>query len=259
MLNMQLNRDPITRRASMAAAVALAAVTLLVAGFGVSAQSEFGSISGSIVDAKGAPLVGATLTLSNSATPSKYEIKSDASGHYEFVGLPAGDYTMLASFSGFAYLKREGLSINGNALDVNLVMQVGSIEETITVVDSEVTRQPQTPLVARPRESGAPPRLDACAARGLGGCIVPPTKIKDVRPTYPLGDASGAVELLATIGVDGRIATLDVVGDGHGGATDPTLADAAAAAVQQWEFTPTYLDGEAIPVRMKVHVTFAKQ
>ncbi len=259
MLNMQLNRDPITRRASMAAAVALAAVTVLVAGFGVSAQSQFGSISGSIVDAKGAPLAGATLTLSNAATSSKYEIKSDAAGHYEFVGLPAGDYTMLASFTGFAYVKREGLSINGNAREVNLVMQVGSIEETITVVDSEATRQPQTPIVApRAAQTRVPPP-NPCAARGTGGCIVPPTKIKDVRPTYPLGDASGPVELSATIGVDGRIATLDVVGDGHGSPADLSLADAAATAVQQWEFTPTYLDGEAIPVRMKVHVTFAKQ
>jgi hypothetical protein len=34
------------------------------------------------------------------------------------------------------------------------------------------------------------------------------------------------------------------------------LADAAASAVSQWEFTPTYLDGEPIDVRMKVHVSF---
>ena len=46
MLNVHLNRDPITRTASIAAAIVLAVVTVLVAGFGVSAQSQFGSVSG---------------------------------------------------------------------------------------------------------------------------------------------------------------------------------------------------------------------
>jgi beta-lactamase regulating signal transducer with metallopeptidase domain len=41
MLNVKLNRDPITRPASVAAALVLAVVTVLVAGFGVSAQSQF--------------------------------------------------------------------------------------------------------------------------------------------------------------------------------------------------------------------------
>ena len=49
MLNVRLNREPITRRASIAAAALLVAVTVLVAGFGVSAQS-FSTVSGSIVD-----------------------------------------------------------------------------------------------------------------------------------------------------------------------------------------------------------------
>src|SRR5258707_11657532 len=52
MLNVRLNRDPITRSASIAAAILLVAVTVLVAGFGASAQS-FSTVSGSIVDPLG--------------------------------------------------------------------------------------------------------------------------------------------------------------------------------------------------------------
>jgi hypothetical protein len=85
---------------------------------------------------------------------------------------------------------------------------------------------------------------------------VPPTKTKDVRPIYPGGGKSGGVELAAVIGADGRVSSLDVVGNGSGGPADLSLADAAAVAVNQWEFTPTYLDGEAIEVRMKVNVSF---
>jgi beta-lactamase regulating signal transducer with metallopeptidase domain len=255
MLNVKLNRDPITRSASVAAGVVLVAATVLVAGFGVSAQSQFATVAGSIVDQKGASLVGVTLTLSNAQSQSKYEIKSDSTGHYEFVGLPAGSYTLVFEFPGFATIKREGISLSGQTFRVDGVMQVGSLQETIRVVDSEIARAAQAPVVARPR-SGAV-KFDPCAGKTVGGCIVPPTKIKDVRPIYPLGAPAGDVQVAAVIGTDGRVATVDVVGDGVGGAADLALADSAATAVRQWEFTPTYLDGEPIEVRMKVNVSFA--
>jgi beta-lactamase regulating signal transducer with metallopeptidase domain len=91
MLNAQLNRDPLTRSASIVAALVLAAATVVLAGFGASAQSQFATVSGSIVDQKARPLPGVTLTLSNPQNQSKYEIKSDTTGHYEFVGLPPGN------------------------------------------------------------------------------------------------------------------------------------------------------------------------
>jgi hypothetical protein len=258
MLNVKLNRDPITRSASVAAAIILAAVTVLVAGFGVSAQGQFATVSGSIVDQKGASLVGVTLTLSNAQSGAKYEIKSDSTGQYEFVGLPAGSYMLQFDFPGFASIKREGISLSGQAFRMDAVMKVGSLQETIRVVDSDIARQPQPPMVARSKAGSNAVRFEPCAGKTVGGCIVPPTKIKDVRPIYPVGAPSGEVQVSATIGTDGRVTTVDVVGDGAGGRADPSLADAAASAVAQWEFTPTYLDGEPIDVAMKVNVTFAK-
>jgi beta-lactamase regulating signal transducer with metallopeptidase domain len=255
MLNVKLNRDPITRSASIAAALVLAVVTVLVAGFGVSAQSPFATVSGSIVDQKGLPVAGGTLTLSNAQSQSKYEIKSDVNGHFEFVGLPAGNYTLLYEFPGFASLKREGIVLAGQAFESNAVLQVGSIQETITVTDDVPTPQQQAAFAARSRAVPGP-RFDPCKNNPRGGCIAPPTKLRDVRPIYPAGAQPGSVQLDAVIGVDGRVANVDVVGDAAGNRTDPALADAAASAVSQWEFTPTYLDGEPIDVRMKVHVSF---
>ena len=255
MLNAKLNRDPITRSASIAAALVLAVVTVLVAGFGVSAQSQFATVAGTVTDQKGLAIPGGTLTLSNVQTQSKYEIRSDTNGHFEFVGVPAGNYTLLYEFLGFAYLKREGIVLAGQTFESNAVLQVGSLQETIRVIDSEESRQPAPPRVARPKDAAAV-RFNPCANNPRGGCIVPPTKTKDVRPIYPAGGKSGNVQLAAVIGVDGRVATVDVVGDANGNRTDPALADAAAMAVSQWEFTPTYLDGDPIDVRMKVNVSF---
>jgi beta-lactamase regulating signal transducer with metallopeptidase domain len=256
MLNGQLNRDPITRSASIAAALVLTAVTVVVAGFGASAQSQFSTVSGSILDQKTRPLPGVSLTLSNPQNQSKYAIKSDATGHYEFVGLPSGTYVLLFEYPGFAALKREGIALSGQALRVDAVLQVGSLEETITIVDSEAARRPPTPVVAGPLTPRPASKLSCGPDNSLGGCILPPTKTKDVRPIYPIGEKSGDVYLTAVIGADGRVATVDVVGDGSGHAADVSLSNAAANAVSQWEFTPTYLDGEAIDVRMKVTVHF---
>jgi len=50
-LNVHLDRDPITRTASIAAAVALGVVTVFVAGFGASAAGANSQpLSGSVVD-----------------------------------------------------------------------------------------------------------------------------------------------------------------------------------------------------------------
>ena len=255
MLNVKLNRDPITRSASIAAALVLAVVTVLVAGFGVSAQSQFGTVSGTVTDQKGLTIAGGTLTLSNAQNQSKYEIKSDANGHFEFVGLPAGNYTLLYEFPGFAYLKREGIVLAGQAFQSNAVLQVGSLQETITVTDTPPTPQQLAAYAARPRTGGGP-RFDPCKNNPRGGCIAPPAKTRDVRPIYPVGAKPGSVQIAAVIGADGRVASLDVVGDIAGNRTEPVLADAAAEAVRQWEFTPTYLDGDPIEVRMTVNVSF---
>ena len=158
MLNVKLNRDPITRSASIAAALVLAVVTVLVAGFGVSAQGQFATVSGTVVDQNGRPINGVRLVLANDAAQTKNEVKSDASGHYEFVGLPAGTYELMFESIGMAYLKREGLNVTGGqAAQVNAVMKIGSVKETISVTDAPDDR----PLVrgytgARPSEKPDP-------------------------------------------------------------------------------------------------------
>jgi hypothetical protein len=128
---------------------------------------------------------------------------------------------------------------------------VGSIEETITVIDDGVQRPPQgNSLRERPRV--APGRLSSCGDTPLGGNIRPPTKVRDVRPVYPTGTPPAIVELDARIGVDGFVTSVQPVGN-----VDPALANAAINAISGWEFTPTYLDCQPIEVRMRVHVNFA--
>jgi periplasmic protein TonB len=88
----------------------------------------------------------------------------------------------------------------------------------------------------------------------VGGAIRPPQKIRDVAPRYPsMAQASrveGVVILEATIGEDGGVRDVRVLRG------KPLLDVAAAEAVRQWRFTPTLLNGQAVPVVMTVTVSF---
>ena len=91
----------------------------------------------------------------------------------------------------------------------------------------------------------------------MGGNIKPPTKTKDVRPVYPSiaqsARVQGVVIVEATIGPDGHVAEARVL------RSIPLLDQAALDAVKQWIFTPTLLNGTAVPVIMTVTVNFTLQ
>jgi beta-lactamase regulating signal transducer with metallopeptidase domain len=248
MLNAKLNRDPITRPASIAAALVLTAVTVVVAGFGASAQSPFGSVSGSVTDQNGRAMAGVTIVLSNAAAQTKNQVKSDTAGHYELVGVPAGTYELTFESIGMLAIKREGLQVSGDAVQVNAVMKIGLISETINVIETRGAPAPAPPEVHyRPAD-----KPDPCATSANGGCIRPPVKIKDVRPIYPTGSAGGVVILGGAIDASGRITGLETLRT-----PDPSLSSAAMAAVNGWEFLPTHLDGQPIETRITVVINFS--
>ena len=88
----------------------------------------------------------------------------------------------------------------------------------------------------------------------VGGDISAPQKTKHVAPVYPAIAQSARVEgtviIEATIDAEGRVSGARVL-RGH-----PLLDGEALAAVRQWEFTPTLLNGVPMPVIMTVTVNF---
>lgn len=81
-----------------------------------------------------------------------------------------------------------------------------------------------------------------------------PQKVREVNPVYPpialSARIQGIVILEATIGADGRVVNARVL------RSVPMLDQAALDAVAQWEYTPTMLNGVAVPVIMTVTVSF---
>jgi len=87
--------------------------------------------------------------------------------------------------------------------------------------------------------------------------IDPPKKIKHVDPVYPAAaqqaGVHGDVVIKATITTDGKVSDATVV------TSIPLLDDAALAAVRQWEYSPTIVDGVPVSVVMTVTVHFSIQ
>jgi protein TonB len=138
----------------------------------------------------------------------------------------------------------------------------GSSPEPVGGAPGEAPAAPEAPPPPPPpaRDRGA--RASTTAAPGdtgsdsvrVGGAIKQPKKIKNVPPTYPeiakQARVQGVVILEATVGPDGRVSRVTVLRG------VPLLDQAAIAAVEQWEYEPTLLNGVAVPVIMTVTVSF---
>ncbi len=103
-----------------------------------------------------------------------------------------------------------------------------------------------TALPSAPPAPGGPVRI--------GGAIGQPVKTRHVNPEYPAiaqsARVQGVVIVEAVIGDDGRVQDARIL------RSIPLLDQAALDAVGQWEFTPTLLNGQPVPVIMTVTVQF---
>jgi TonB family protein len=262
MLNARLDRSPLSSSARIATAVVLIGLTASLAA--VAAQ-RFSTFSGTLTDQTNAVLPNVAVTLTNKSNGAKYEVRSDRTGHFEFVGLPDGDYALAAEEPGFAPFK-DPVTIAGRNLDRTIQLQLGSLTETIRVTSGpSPSGAPNIDKRAEYREYAQKQRreiMDGCAASGgtggIGGNIKQPTKVVDVKPRYPerlsAAKIGGAIVLDAVIGTDGTITDLSVVSG-----ADPELDAAAMEAVRQWEFSTTFLNCTPVDVHMKVHVAFVAQ
>ncbi|MBI4486003.1 MAG: carboxypeptidase regulatory-like domain-containing protein, partial [Acidobacteria bacterium] len=99
------------------------------------AQAETGNIAGVVRDTSGAVLPGVTVEAASSALIEKVRVvASDGQGLYRIVDLRPGVYTVTFTLPGFRTFRREGIELTtGFTATVNAEMQVGVVEETVTV------------------------------------------------------------------------------------------------------------------------------
>ena len=92
-------------------------------------------ISGTVKDAEGGAVPGATLTGKNQDTGLTAEATTNVEGFYQLINLPTGTYDISAALSGFRTVTRENVRLNlGSTPTLNFTIQLSTVEEAISVI-----------------------------------------------------------------------------------------------------------------------------
>jgi hypothetical protein len=128
-----------SRRILIAGVVLFVASAAFFAGAPAHAQVVGATLSGTVRDATGAALSGATVTVKQLETGASRRLTTGADGRYAAPSVPVGNYTVTVAHDGFAAQERTGISLAvAQSLVVDFQLGVDSVR-TDVVVQAEVT------------------------------------------------------------------------------------------------------------------------
>lgn len=99
------------------------------------AAQDTGTISGTVVDASGQLVPGASITLTHEGTSTTRAMTSDERGEFAFRALTAGSYTVKVELTGFRSIEQRNNVLNASGrLDLGrLTMEIGALSEVVSV------------------------------------------------------------------------------------------------------------------------------
>jgi hypothetical protein len=110
---------------------------LLLVQFAAFAQSDTGSLSGTVKDQNGAIIPGATVTAKNERTGEERTATSNTDGHFSIPALKASAYTVTATTTGLSG-KVQNVSVGvGQALTLNLALQLTDLTASVNIIGGE--------------------------------------------------------------------------------------------------------------------------
>ncbi len=99
------------------------------------AQSDRGTLTGTVSDPAGATVPSASVTVSNMATGALYTSVTTATGNYTVPALPAGRYSLTIGAQGFSQYVQEGITIQvAQTARVDVVLKIGATSESVTIM-----------------------------------------------------------------------------------------------------------------------------
>ena len=94
--------------------ILVASLSLLLLVTPIAGQTVTGTLQGTVTDANGAVVPGATVTVVNTETGQQRILKTNSDGFYVAAFLPLGLYNMSVALDGFSPLSKEGIEITLN-------------------------------------------------------------------------------------------------------------------------------------------------
>lgn len=117
---------------------------LLMVGSAV-AQSDRGTIAGSILDSTGAAVSGAAVTVKGEDTGGVYKTVSSAEGVYRVSDVAVGRYDVMVEVKGFKTSQQKGVLVQINTTAaLNITLQPGDVIEEVTVLADAPTLQTES-------------------------------------------------------------------------------------------------------------------
>src|SRR5215510_6633080 len=114
------------------------------------AQTTTSTLAGSVTDASGAAVTGAQIQVINEASGVAVPAQTNAAGLYHVVGLSPGTYRVEVAAAGFQKLARSGVSVAiSQTLQLDLALQVGNVQESISITASAPLLEAQSSTVGQ--------------------------------------------------------------------------------------------------------------
>lgn len=112
----------------------LLACGFLVVGTTSFAQVGTSRITGTVTDATGSVIPGASVIATNEATQANYTTTTTEAGTYEFASLPVGNYTITVEAPGFQkFISRKNVLTVGAPTILNAKLEVGAVTSVVEV------------------------------------------------------------------------------------------------------------------------------
>ena len=132
-----------------------------------------------------------------------------------------------------------------------IVLAILIAHAPVTAQASGTQQPPASPVESTPEKPWPPAGVVRADASG----VTTPRLIKETRPYYR-GDATGSVKMEAVVLTDGTVGDVRVVRslDKKYG-----MDEEAVKTVKEWRFAPGTKDGVAVPVLVRIEMTFTKR
>ena len=108
---------------------------LTFSGITARAQSDRGTIAGTVLDSSGGVVANANVTATDTATSATYSATTGPTGGYRLYDLRVAVYTVAVSAPGFKTVEKTGVVVQVNSISsLDFSLQPGDVKETLTVV-----------------------------------------------------------------------------------------------------------------------------
>ena len=101
------------------------------------AQSDRGTITGTVSDPAGAVVASAPIQARNTDTGVAYQAETSTTGNYTIAQLPAGTYELSISVMGFKKFIRPGIQVQATqTVRIDATLEVGAATESVTITEA---------------------------------------------------------------------------------------------------------------------------